>query len=882
MRKDVRKIVCIAVVYCLLFTLPCFAFSDIASSEAETAIQTLFALGIVKGCDNESFCPQEPVTRAEFTAMLVRALGIDASAWTGNATAFSDVNADYWAAGDIAFGVSAGLLSGYGDGTFRPDDDITYSEIIKLLVSAVGYAPAAEHSGGYPNGYLAEAGKAGILKRVTFVPGEAATRALVAQLLYQAMRVELIAPVYGQDTTYQRTDETLMDRLLESKNLFNIIGVVTQTAQTGLKGESQLSDNRFCIDGVVYDKGTVDAEQYLGMRVEAYYYKLNENAIPIVTSIIPVDNRMLKIQADDFINADLAKGIIEYGDKDKVRLASDICVIYNGRAIENVTQADLQIVNGSMTCLDYSDDDVYDVIFIDESFSVVVDKVSTSTQMIFLKSGAIGGFSRINLDEAQNDFTAFIHDLEGNTLTISDLSENDILTVRADKKLMTVDIMVHTEKISGTISEYSLDENELVIDGKTYRIGKNEEGILMVTPDLQKSGFYYANADAEIVYFEEGELILQDLGLIQGIANTNAPFGGFQLRLLTGGIIEPLVDKVDEKPYAEVGNGSWSVYEVADKIRFNGKAMAPEQVLEQIRIGDLIQYSTNSEGKIKVMEVWTPDVELTDDLYNPEIQSFGGEFYVDDSTAIFCMPTNNATDEDYFTKITLDSGIEYDLSGFEIDEETQVAKAAVIRQEMVADQPGKISNAKDIMLVQKLKSRLEGDGQVLILNGYMDGKEINEIINDETAVYNVAEKLKFGDVIYISKNSLGYVDNIEFVQSLTPAPAYFHKNQRLQNERIFGKLYTVKRNRLDKASNQQMSVFTINLGECEDDNQELVETRIRSNRMPPVYMIDSRFHEISIVTVDDIYSMEEVGYSGASDLFLCKKKYDVTGIVILK
>ena len=133
---------------------------------------------------------------------------------------------------------------------------------------------------------------------------------------------------------------------------------------------------------------------------------------------------------------------------------------------------------------------------------------------------------------------------------------------------------------------------------------------------------------------------------------------------------------------------------------------------------------------------------LLGEPYNPEIKSFGGEFYVDETTAVFCMPTNDADVEDYFTKITLDSGIEYDISGYEIDEKTQVAKAVVIRQEMIGDQPGKISNAKEIVVINKMFSRLEGDGQILELNGFMDGEEISTVIKDEAEVYSIAKGLR--------------------------------------------------------------------------------------------------------------------------------------------
>ena len=246
------------------------------------------------------------------------------------------------------------------------------------------------------------------------------------------------------------------------------------------------------------------------------------------------------------------------------------------------------------------------------------------------------------------------------------------------------------------------------------------------------------------------------------------------------------------------------------------------------------------------------------------------------------MPTNDADVEDYFTKITLDSGIEYDISGYEIDEKTQVAKAVVIRQEMIGDQPGKISNAKEIVVINKMFSRLEGDGQILELNGFMDGEEISTVIKDEAEVYSIAKGLRFGDVVYISKNSLGYVDNIEFVKSLVPAPDYFHEGQRLQNEKVFGRLHTITRNRLDKSTNQQMSAITVNLGMGEDANQELVEIRIPTKKMPVVYMVDAMRKKINVITLDDLFSTEEVGYAGASDVMICKKKYDVTGIVVLK
>lgn len=875
-----RKIICISVLFCFLFANSCFAFSG-ETSGTHSAIQALSALGIVEGCDDGSFHPQDAVTRAEFTAMLARVFGFDARSMSSGHATFMDVPASHWAAGCIDFGVSLGLVTGYGDNTFRPENDICYSEAIKVLVSAVGYSSVAKQNGGYPDGYMTIAARTGIIKNVQFVRDEAATRENVAKLLYQTMQVEIADPVYGQNDLYELSNETLMDRLMDSRNLSKATGIVTHTSKTALKGEPCLHKNQACIDNIVYDQGTLDMEPFLGMRVKVYFYQAMEDEIPVITSVVPFNNLVLTIQADDLLNVDLNARVIEHGNGEREHLAQDCPVIYNGKALSNVTAADLELINGSITLIDNSGDSAYDVVFINESFNVVVEKVSEVMQIIFLKSGTVGGLPRINLDMDRSDFAFALHDADGNDLELSDLSENDVLSVKADKQLSLIDITVYAEKISGVITEYSYDGNEVVINGKTYRVAKNEEGLLMFTPNLNESGYYYA-ANDEIVYFEKGDFILEGLGLIQGISSSASLSDGHKLRLLTGGILEELVDKGTDAPYAEVGNSNWTIYETEEKIRFYNKRTPVEEVLRQLKSGDLIRYELNSEGKIDSIDLRTPEAELLGEPYNPEIKSFGGEFYVDETTAVFCMPTNDADVEDYFTKITLDSGIEYDISGYEIDEKTQVAKAVVIRQEMIGDQPGKISNAKEIVVINKMFSRLEGDGQILELNGFMDGEEISTVIKDEAEVYSIAKGLRFGDVVYISKNSLGYVDNIEFVKSLVPAPDYFHEGQRLQNEKVFGRLHTITRNRLDKSTNQQMSAITVNLGMGEDANQELVEIRIPTKKMPVVYMVDAMRKKINVITLDDLFSTEEVGYAGASDVMICKKKYDVTGIVVLK
>ena len=125
------------------------SFSDVEGTPYQTQIDTLCAYDLLSGYRDGTFRPQQTVTRAEFCAMLASALNLPASA---GALTFSDVAQSAWYAEPVSALVARGFVSGYADGTFRPDDTITYEEMITVLSSVAawfsmdGYAVA--NSGG--------------------------------------------------------------------------------------------------------------------------------------------------------------------------------------------------------------------------------------------------------------------------------------------------------------------------------------------------------------------------------------------------------------------------------------------------------------------------------------------------------------------------------------------------------------------------------------------------------------------------------------------------------------------------------------------------------------------------------------------------------------
>ncbi|OMG00295.1 hypothetical protein BK147_03540 [Paenibacillus sp. FSL R7-0337] len=112
---------------------PAAAFTDITNSKSAVAIQTLADKLIIQGTSATTFAPQSNLTRAEFTALLTRALGLRTDA----SVTFSDVKSTDWYAKDVAAASKAGLILGIGGGKFAPTQKVTRQELAVILDRAV-------------------------------------------------------------------------------------------------------------------------------------------------------------------------------------------------------------------------------------------------------------------------------------------------------------------------------------------------------------------------------------------------------------------------------------------------------------------------------------------------------------------------------------------------------------------------------------------------------------------------------------------------------------------------------------------------------------------------------------------------------------------------
>lgn len=130
---------------------------------------------------------------------------------------FEDVSAHNPHTGSIDFVAQQKIMNGYSENLFLPDKDITYHEVLKTVVSLLGYEPLAEQKGGYPQGYISVANELGL----TMLPAGVdylLTKEEIAKILLKATDVPLMVQTsYGETVAYEISKDTLKSKyLLES------------------------------------------------------------------------------------------------------------------------------------------------------------------------------------------------------------------------------------------------------------------------------------------------------------------------------------------------------------------------------------------------------------------------------------------------------------------------------------------------------------------------------------------------------------------------------------------------------------------------------------------------------------------------------------------
>lgn len=429
MKKALVILLAVAMMFCFSATAFAAQFNDIddCSAAGQDAISKVTALGIVEGYDDGGYHPDEAITRAEFAKMAVIAAGLGDAAedLTGVSPAFSDVKVSEWYTGWINMAASQGYVIGYTNGTYGPNNDISYAEVTTVLMRLLGYSDNL--TGPWPINYINQATKLDILDDVQgFSANAAATRENVAIMLSATLDQDMVK-WYGDpfnefiETTNPAT--TLLEDSFKGNTASVTAGAVSVTDEE--KGEYQI--------------GSVDADMNtVVVGVEPSQLEGRE-----VTIITDKDDLALYVQVDDELVA-FDEATDKNAERDTIKLdGKTYDYVAQDSAINNLDEAGYALINSDDEIVEMGKAATMGPKYLG-TYDLVTD-VDTSDEDAYTVT--------INDDEdidANADDVIFVQN--GDRVTAEDIEAGDVLVDTAVDGMYAV---IDNPSVTGTVTSYA-------------------------------------------------------------------------------------------------------------------------------------------------------------------------------------------------------------------------------------------------------------------------------------------------------------------------------------------------------------------------------------------------------------------------------------------
>ncbi len=691
--RNLKKVVALIAVFAMMVSTVAFAqsFTDVSENhDAYEAIEMLSNLGILTGDDQDGdgkmdFRPEDPITRAEVAAVMSRIQGINNVGQTS--TQFTDVAQSHWASGYVAQAAGQGIVNGYGDGNFGPEDNILVEQAIKMVMVTIGYEPFAADNGGYPTGYQTAAQRYGVLKDVSVDAKAEATRAVIAQLVYNAIDTPLMDRyTYGADAEYVIYNgkgdyefETLLTRDLGVKKFTTVLTGNTVTTTTDAFDTIDTEDPEeiafdfatidtddqwynYDLDEIttVYANGT-DAAAYIGQQVEVYVKEAAKKGEYDIISIAATNkNKTTTIPLAAYMGYNETDEVIEYlkNETDSrnttIKVEDDAVVFLNGvyfGTVAGLDSSDLKnetlvgsAYSGEVTVLDNGIGTKANYVFFNIGTVAVVDEVSASGKVTFKADPTtIDGNTIAKLHFDEENYNQII-DLtkDGVAVEYTELKEWDVLSILAnDLNEYYVVSVIEAGKIEGSISQRaasttSAEGYEYTINGTAYDVANGAYECDNLKPG--STGIFYIDNYGKIVAYDKtGSAVASDnYAYVLNTAKTSDDWENDNLKVQIlakdGKVYEAfLAEKVTIEYPGTVGLTST---ELGDK--FDAESAAYDikdidmEALKAALKNQVITYAANSAGEFKTITFAQTDEDVSSLHFTKDAEDveFDGEDFV--------------------------------------------------------------------------------------------------------------------------------------------------------------------------------------------------------------------------------------------------------------
>lgn len=564
-----------------------------------------------------------------------------------------------------------GVMRGYSDDVFAPNDHVTFTQAVKAMVSFLGYDLQAQNLGGYPSGYLAQATRLQIMPGVN-VPGDAvANYGGIASMLKKAIGADIAIWNHTEEDG-TATLEVLEDvNYLEYyRNVKILRGTVTGNYLTDVYGGEAISFFGVCINGQRMEiaKGAKGIQDMLGYDVHVYYTSDGTN----LTAVYYEEglNNVLEIDSGDI--ASVSTGKINYylPGEDSVYQAtfsSKTPLIYNGTYEASYTVNDINPFkngnyDGSVKLIDTNNDTIYDSIVVTAFQTIVVSDYRNGKIYGMYDVASNPGNKVIDLSHYK-ERNINVRDISGDLVVPEMIKKGHVINVCRDKNGVVKEIIASDDSMTGVIEEISYSGGKITavkVSGVTFDAAN---GIVVV----DSAGKLAPGCTADIFFNCETEIAVLDL-------ESNYASG-----YLTGYLVDAAEDGTLEKKVDCVvfgSDGIMNTYKLADRLVLGGVPTNAADVLQSFgKTGkrvrrQVVLYKTDPDGEIITAMQIAPEIASDNQAFDGFYQypgtsfsydggqkCFSGLYLATDNTLVFGVPEEkNRDDYDRYTLSELPAG----------------------------------------------------------------------------------------------------------------------------------------------------------------------------------------------------------------------------------
>lgn len=663
-----KKLLALMLSVAMVFTMgtSVFAYTDVEEGTyVSEAVTVLSNLGILDGYEDGSFKPEATVTRAEMAKIVCETLGYDNMGTSK--TLFDDVSPKHWAGGYISTAYGLGIINGYGNGKFGPEDTVTYEQAVKMVVCALGYEPMAANKGGWPAGYTSVAASIGLTKGMS-----SSARGDIAVLIYNALTTPVMEQTsYGSDARYEVLDgagNKEYKTILTKQDIYIATGIVGDTFnkdEIKFKVTRDSKDDEFEASEreITFLIGDSNIADYTHQEVEVYVAeddgeytviavkaaKKTETFTLVSDDIKSVTSNRITYYVDSVNSSKTktitidAKPVVEFNKTTRDKDNKDLDFDYFANKVK---EDDIEVV-----FIENDGDSSYDVIIMTQYTSAVVTLVDANRDKMSF------GSENITFDFDEEDNTYIFVDEKGNELTLDDFAEDDVIAYVANNTKVKEATYVKIIKLSNSVITGRIDsvhsgDKVVTIDDEDYEVVDTIWDEDIFTPGAE--GTFYIGITGKIVYYDDTK-VKSNYGYILATGIDNDRFDNETVvKMLTEDGIDTyyLTDRM-ETEYATklAGIEDW-VYDKPEAVRF-------------------VEYKINSKGLISSLkfigETDTKNAHLINGEYNSDTEILDG-YFVDNNTLVFYIGETDeddcfVTDMDYFVDEGTYTGAVYTKNG---------------------------------------------------------------------------------------------------------------------------------------------------------------------------------------------------------------------------